>query len=178
MLIALDADGVALDLHTPWADEFYQRTGVQVTPAEMNDWRWDKRLSPALRKEWWKARSPELYKKVEPIPGAVEGYRKLLGLGHRIVFVTADTPEFVAEKNACLARHFLARSNIVYATNKRAAVKADLFIDDALHNEPDILFDQPWNQEPAPYAERVRGWDELVEAVGRAYRARYYYPAA
>lgn len=180
LLIALDADDVLLDHVPAWMDALEQRTGHRLPVEQIRDW-WISNYLPAeLHEELMQARTPALYCGMRPVPGAVEGYRRLLARGHRIVIVTADKSCFVPAKSAALARWFLAR-RIVVADKKRDTVKADLFIDDGLHNQPDILFTQPWNEDaelPAGMV-RTKGWDELLKAVDQfAERRVVYYHAA
>lgn len=179
LIIGLDADDVMLDHLPAWLDALKERTGYELPKSEVRQWDITAYLPKSLHKELYAARTPALYRTIKPMPGAVEGCRKLLARGHRLVVVTSDHPDFVAEKRACLGRHFLAR-HIVFAGHgrKKDTLRADLFIDDALANDPDVLFDQPWNR-GVPHPGRVLGWDELVQQVDElAQRSRLYFAPA
>ncbi len=165
LVIGLDADGVLLDYLPAWLNALKERTGYELRVSEVRQWDITNYLPKNLHKELYAARTPALYRTVKPIPGAVAGYHKLLARGHCLVVITSDRPNFVAEKKSCIERYFPV-SRIVLAEHgrKRDTLRADIFIDDALANDPDILFDQPWNRE-VPHPGRVLGWTELVARV-------------
>lgn len=168
MIIALDVDDVCLDLVPAWLQAYREAHAHELYPEAIAGWNLYEYVRPELVKQFYALRTPALYLGVRPVEGAQAGVRELAARGHTLVAVTSDTAEFVPVKRAVLARYFPQIRTIVFARNKRAAVKADIFVDDGLHNEPDIILDRPWNRPTSPEAVNFRRaftWPQVVFAV-------------
>jgi 5'(3')-deoxyribonucleotidase len=151
-VIALDVDGVLLDIDTPWRAKYGRLSGHTLTKEEVTEWDYDRFVLPTWRGRFAQLRTPDLYDVALPIEGAQEGVRELLGMGHLVVAVTHDYASHLAHKRASLRRYFPELEHIVFAKEKRTAVRYDILVDDGTHNLPDILFAQPWNRS------RHTGW--------------------
>lgn len=121
-----------------------------------------------------------------PIPGAVEGIRKLLKDGHRVRMVTnkhlrnaLSTWHAQTDMLHFLHEHeLLHQVELVFTMGrfKKQGYPADVVIDDKPTLEwvqvgaLNILFDQPWNEdiEVPPSVIRARGWDEVLSLIDSA----------
>lgn len=77
-----------------------------------------------------------MWKRVTPLPGAVEYLKRLIDDGHKVVIVTASHQNTVAMKlNNVLFRYFpyLTTSDVII-TSQKQLVCGDVMIDDAPHN--------------------------------------------
>lgn len=165
MIIAIDADDVLLAHCNAWLRRFNERAGMQLELEAITDWQFS--AIPQERKpELWAVRTPDIYDDIAPMPLAQYAVERLQADGHTLVVVPADGPEFVAAKSAALRRLFDLR-DIVFTDRKRAAVRADLLIDDGLHNEPDIVFARPWNAhwQPGDSMAKVAHWPAVLDVV-------------
>lgn len=95
----------------------------------------------------------DMWKRVKPLPGAVEYIKRLVFDGHRVVVVTASHPDTVAMKlNRVLFKYFpiLCVSDVIISPCKQM-ILGDVLVDDAPHNLIDgkykgILFNAPHNR--------------------------------
>lgn len=146
MVIGIDIDGTLLDIHTPWLAEYNRRSGDDLRVDQIIIWNAHLLMKPPWAEKYYTYRTPELYEDVQPLPGAVEGVAALAEAGHTLVAITADGPEFVPVKQRLLEAYFPGIQHMVFSERKRNTVKIDLLIDDARHNEPDILLVRPWSK--------------------------------
>ena len=86
-IIAVDVDGVLLDTHTPWLENYNAASGDNLDPESIRGWD----LKCFVRPEWCerinRLRTPELYDRALPIFGAQAGIEALLRQGHRLVLL-------------------------------------------------------------------------------------------
>ena len=168
LTVALDADGVLLDIVTPWLAKYNREAGDTLRYEDITTWLW-----PLKYAEWTEARkdllrTPDLYAAARPIQGALDGVNTLLDQGHRLVVVTHDFPTHLKSKIWALRYWFPVLEHVVFAKNKRNAVRYDVLVDDAIHNNPEVLFAQPWNNYGTPTWPGQLGalhWPGVVSAV-------------
>ena len=125
--------------------------------------------------------------RVLPIEGAVEGLKNL-SKNYKIHIVTARPQNVRPQTLRWVEQHL---QGIIVELHLASAscgtdeadelkssickrIKADIFIDDALHNVYDVaqsgiptfLYDQPWNQVESPLnITRVRSWAEIQDLL-------------
>jgi 5'(3')-deoxyribonucleotidase len=145
MRIAVDVDDVVLDALSEWLATFRQHTGFRLYPFEATSWNLNEFVPVQHQLALWEARTPALYERVEAIRGAKEGCNELIAQGHSLVFVSTDTAPYARPKFEALKRVLGWEPQLVFTGHKKNVVPADISIDDGLHNEPTILFTQPWN---------------------------------
>lgn len=164
--IALDADGVLVDINTPWLTELNRQTGKALRYEEITTWDWHL-LFGISKSQLYKARQPEMYDEVQPIEGAQDGVRLLKQMGYRLVVLTHDLPHFARRKKAAIERLFPELTEIVFAKEKKAVMPTALLVDDAAHNRPDILLTQPWNARAVGVTRWVRAdnWLQVVSSI-------------
>ena len=171
MLIGLDMDGVVagwdeyldsqLDLHPELVD-FPRQPHRGWNDFAAADPKHKKLVYDILEHE-------DFYKSLEPIPGAVEAYRKMIADGHDVIFISSpweSNPMGYQDKANWLYKHFgrSARKNLVL-TGDKTLVHADVLVDDKPvitgRVEPRwwrIVFDQGYNQNtPGP---RIMNWTD------------------
>ena len=154
MIIAIDVDGVCADLNSEWLRRINDAQGTSFTSDDVTEWDMSK-LSVDGFDVYSILRDKDIYRHVAPIPGALEAVNAMRGAGHRVVFVTSCTlGQYDAKERWLVREGFLqdeyTHRDLVLASDK-ALVKADLLIDDGLHNVEAfpgkvILIDQPYNR--------------------------------
>lgn len=171
MLIGLDLDGVMagwdeyLDLRLgdhPELDDFPRQPHRGWNDFAASDPKHKKLVYAILE-------HPEFYRSLEPIPGAVEAYRKMVADGHDVIFVSSpweSNPMGYQDKANWLFKRFgrTARKNLVLSSDK-TIVSADVLVDDKPvikgRHVPiweRIVFDQPYNQEST--GRRIMNWTD------------------
>jgi 5'(3')-deoxyribonucleotidase len=145
--------GVPLDLVIDPGNEIFQHV-----PAEIN-------------MKWFDYINEKgFFRDLKPIPGAIEGIRKLME--QHDVYIVSAAMEFrnsLEDKYDWLAEHFpeIGWRNIMFCGDK--IIEADILIDDRIRNFTDfkgrpLLFTSPHNMLITGY-ERVNTWDEVLKAI-------------
>lgn len=124
---------------------------------------------------------PTFYSSLGPLPGAVDGIRRLRELGNEVFFLTTpypSNPNCADGKYKSVEKWFgQTMRNRTVLTHDKTIVRGDVLIDDrpvieGSVDEPDwarIIFDQPWNQGVG--GTRLRSWSNdavdlaLMDAV-------------
>ncbi len=119
----------------------------------------------------------DFWETILPIPGAAEALQRFMQAGHTIYIVTVTPYETVADKMGKLLFKyfpFIPWENVIITTNK-TMLKADVLIDDGIHNLENgdyakILVDAPYNRYYDAEANgmvRVYNWTEIEKEVNR-----------
>lgn len=125
-------------------------------------------------------RSTLFYPSLEPIPGAVEGFQKILDdTRFDVMLVTAVpkcSPQAYDGKMAWMRRYFpgFNMDNFI-AAKRKDMLDLDVLIDDGLHNLQaakakgvvGVAFDRPWNKDWD--GARVKSWDEVPSLLSHIY---------
>lgn len=172
--LLIDMDGVLCDLVKKWFSVYNTEHRDTLQPEQMVEW------GPHIYARKGKAiyrylSKPGFFLDLEPIPGAVEGVRKLVDLGHDVVVVTAarhghrDKLDWV-QKNL----PFLDYRHVVFA-HRKELVRGDVLFDDAPHNLAafqsyglPVAMAYRYN-EGAP-GERVPDWPAFVKLMQNRFR--------
>ena len=117
----------------------------------------------------------DFWQEVEPMPGAAEVLERLIQEGHEIFIVTVTPYESLAGKmKYLLFRCFpFLRWDQVIITSRKQLLKADILVDDGIHNLEGgeyrkILVDAPYNRYYDAEANgmiRVHNWTEIEAAI-------------
>lgn len=190
MIIACDADGVICDLHAEWLRRYNRDYHDGVTVEDILSWDMHKYVKPECGKKIYDyLHEPDLYARVAPIAGALEGITQLRSLGHTVYFITACTYGMTDQKARWFEQHGFCKSKdgrslpaeFVPMIDKNL-LDARLLIDDAAHNvrqwidekhRPAILLNQPYNvhlDNDVPSAfwmtcHRARNWNDVVRII-------------
>jgi 5'(3')-deoxyribonucleotidase len=192
MIIAVDVDDTVAHLIERWLQLYNVDYNDNMTSVDVIRWEISQCVKPECgQKIWSYLERPDLYDKVRPVPGALEGIAALRAAGHRIVFVTscgshAGTIGRAGDKFSWLVRNgFLLNVKhphldfIVCADKTQVA--ADVLIDDRAdtvsawiaQRRPAILVDRPHNATHKGFnLVRAHGWQEIVHMVARVANAK------
>jgi 5'-nucleotidase len=171
--IIVDIDDTIADLLTVWLSRYNADYNDHLTRDDITAWDMTKFVKPECGvKIYDYLKDEHIYDEIEPIPGALMGVTKLRGMGHHILFVTANIHR---EKWEWLKRHgFLSKtwtSQDYICCYDKHLIKADAIIDDkpeTIDRFPGlaILFDRPHNQVYNALW-RAHNWDEVIELISK-----------
>jgi 5'-nucleotidase len=172
MIIAIDVDGVVVDLVTQVLAIYNARYVDDIPVEKITDWDIDQFVKPECGMKIYEIfEAPGIYDFVEPFPGALNTINWLREVGHRVVFVTTPAPGTEGVKQKWLIQHgFLPLPSYGYSSDyvearDKSLIAADLLLDDNYDNVlkfPGIgvLMEQPWNRNK-PYGWRVKNWHDF-----------------
>ncbi len=156
--IAIDMDDVLNTLMPTWLQAYNRDYEDNCCPANIVDWDVWKHVKPECGKKIYDYHTPELFLACAPMPGAQRVTQELIEDGHDLMVVSACWhPENEAAKRQWLGEHFpwlkQDRCHFVLKGREKCEHRADVLIDDGLHNFKGwpsgtigLVFDQPWNQ--------------------------------
>lgn len=173
MRIALDFHDVLADLKTAVVGHLNKKHGLSLTTSDLTTWKcWEH--GPFTKAQFYDAVNASKNAGLAPLPGALDGVRRILAAGHKVSIVSGTRdPHGIA---LWLERHGLPKVN-VYAvvaerlSDAKLALDFDVYVDDnpAMVEGPCgsrvLLFAQPWNKDVPEYIERVSGWPEVLAAL-------------
>ena len=176
MTILVDMDDTIEQLLKEWIRSVNEKFGRSAAVDEVKSWN-VAAVYPGLSWEdvYMVTVEPGFWGRVEPIPGAAEGLKKLMERGHDVMIVTATYYESVPEKmRDLLFKYFPFLSwDQVIITSRKQLIRGDVLIDDGIHNleggdYAKILVTAPHNIDYDAEANgmiRVKDWDEILKAV-------------
>lgn len=175
LTILFDADDTVENLCGCWIAMLNEQYGTSVTLEDMRDW--DITLAfPTLTKEqiFGVLHDDELWRRITPIPGAVEVLQQLHLDGYPLYMVTASSYRTCKTKVERLLElfPFLDWDHIIFTIHKQM-VRGDILIDDNPCNLIGgeyfkILFDRPHNHSYNNMANsmvRVYTWEEIYMVI-------------
>jgi 5'-nucleotidase len=173
LIIICDIDDTVADLLTVWLSRYNADYNDDLDRDDITAWDMTKFVKPECGvKIYDYLKDEHIYDEVEPIPGALMGVTRLRGMGHHILFVTANIHR---EKWEWLKRHgFLPKtwtSQDYICCYDKHLIKADAIIDDkpeTIDRFPGlaILFDRPHNQVYSALW-RAHSWNEVIELISK-----------
>ncbi len=179
-MIGLDLDGVLCDLGPGVSARIAERFGLATHPAT---WRsYDLRhLQLGVPEDRFGAFLDEifaeaaLYGEASATCGAVAGVAQLRAAGHRVVGITARSPQLTEVTTRWLEATGLALDAVHHTpVGSKAAVAAALGVEATVEDNPteaellagvcrSYLLDHPYNRDVVlQRAQRIHSWDELV----------------
>jgi 5'(3')-deoxyribonucleotidase len=187
MIIAVDVDNVLCPMTQRWIEMYNEDCDDAVTIDDITGWELHHFLTkrPSDDSVYAYLQHPDLYKNLEPYPGAVEGVEWLRKDGHDVIFVTACVLGGIDNKLNWLAdMGFTSRRNNgrhvgkdVIIANDKWRVNADVLIDDRADtigkwraiksindssvNRIGLIYDQPWNRQSFADQYRVWNWKDI-----------------
>ena len=176
LTVMIDMDGVIENMCEVWIEYLNEQYGTNVQPDDIKEWDMTKAF-PSIdsQKIYEPLRDENLWKRVTPLPGAVETIRRIIEDGHKVVIVTASHQDTVSMKlNNVLFKYFpyLSMNDVIIASQKQL-IRGDVLIDDAPHNLEGgryikLLFDAPHNRQyhaDANNMTRVHNWDDIYKII-------------
>lgn len=159
LTVLCDMDGILVDLFRYWLDRIAEDYGVRVHPSEINQWSMHKcgmlqQLGAA--KVYAYLQQPGFFYNAPALPGALEGLKQLIDLGHDVYIASSPSSSISAkEKFDWLAEKApWLKTEKIFLANKKTMIRGDVLIDD----HPDTALDYS------------RAWpDSLPIAIGYPY---------
>lgn len=174
--VILDFDMVIADLHTEWLRRYNLLMGTAHRPEDITTWEWPGTVeNPELM--WEILKYPDLYLKVNPLPGAVEGVHTLTALGVPWVICSSlSNVDQLRAKWDWLVRHDLVRAGADFTDHllpvrKKYLIQGAVMVDDYHGNLAHfpgkrILFDAPHNRSIlGGNMHRAKDWTEVVSMI-------------
>jgi 5'(3')-deoxyribonucleotidase len=181
MLIVLDQDEVLCEWLNTVLKWYNEDRGTTYTRADVTQW--DVISCLPNSRDFLRSilRYPETYRDLEPVPGAIDGVKKLIDDGHDVVIATA-TPKFAGisfhGKLEWIRRNmpFFDLDNFVSIKRKDLLVRQGaVLLDDGPHNLEAwaksggyaVAYDHAWNHREIPgLSARVTDWKAFLELIG------------
>lgn len=176
MRLGIDLDGVVADFDNGWMARYQQEFGTDPRTPEVV---WDglhlNTHFGDMEAFWDWIHQREVFRNLDPIPGAVEALHKLAADGHDIVILTAKADRSIPQTLHWLADVQLPTREIHFIYDKHR-VACDVYLDDSpvvlpqlVSHHPQALVCRmvaPWNK-PVPGAVDVADWSEFLGVVGQ-----------
>ena len=173
LTIGFDMDGILANLHAAWLNWYNEKWKDDLPLSKLQ---WD--LKAIVKKEcgdhvYDYLKDPNIYLKVQPIDGAVDGVKEIMAMGHDVVVVThpAGGSETVPDKRNWLAKYLpeIKDDNIIFCS-KKEIIKLDVFVDDSPNNI--VKYRKAWPKSSIltiawPYNKDV---EELVDLRAQSYK--------
>jgi 5'(3')-deoxyribonucleotidase len=174
MRLGIDLDGVVADFDGGWIAHYTAEFGVDPRPEQVG---WDllhrQTHFTDMSAFWDWVHHRNLFRRLEPIPGALDGLDKLASAGHEIVIISAKPARAVPDTLHWIAEHRLPTREIHFRGDKHA-VACDAYLDDSPVALPALVAHRsaalvcrmvaPWNA-PVPGAVDVTDWSGFVAVV-------------
>jgi len=172
-IILVDVDDVLANLVEEWLHVYNELANDNITPNIVTDWDISNFVKPDWKSKIYEIlESHDLYNKVAPVKGALDGVKRLIAGGYRVVYVTAPIIETAGSKYFWLQKNGfpVTLENYIEAKDK-SLIFGHFMIDDGIHNientlaSDQLLFTKPWNKDCEGY-NRVNNWKEIMEWFG------------
>lgn len=177
MKIGVDIDGVTADFQGGWAKAYEVWYGKQIDPEALKSW--DACFDETHFKDeadfWAWTDEANIWRNLDPIPGALGAIRELRKDGHDVVFITHRHENARMATQDWIRRHVVPMPELHF-TKHKWTVDRQVYIEDSpkgllqlVERKPYVIrFQQPWN-EGAPGLP-ADGWAEVVDMIGRIER--------
>ena len=173
-VICVDMDDTIEDLITPWIEYLNKKHGLNVNPAEVDDWAIEK-FFPTLTAHdvfapLW---DPELWDNVKPKHDSPYWLKRLIDDGHKVYICTCTHYKVASFKmDKALFKYFpyLSNKDLIMMRDKQM-IRCDYLVDDGIHNiigeYKGLLMDTPHNRsfEGHPNVIRVFDWEDVYNII-------------
>lgn len=195
MRIICDMDAILADTLKNWLALYNREWNDSITKDDILHWDVHKSVKPECGVDVYKyIEQPDFFIDLEPLPGAIEGFRQLQNAGHEMLICSSPSPSpmSAAEKLAWLHRHLpeFPRKYVMLGHQKHW-LKADILIDDSAATAETYLKEWPeaacltvaYHYNMRFYHERYHrfnghnstalAWSSIVRMVGILDRRKY-----
>lgn len=173
--VLLDMDQVICDMHAEWLRRYNADYGDDLKVGEIHSWDIAQFVKPECGDRISSyLHCGDLYDRVLPIDGALEGVRELEKLGYEVDFVSSCVSGIMVDaKIRWLRRHGLVPAKgwptRFFPVSKKDRVRGHVLVDDYHENLVKfqglrILFDAPWNQ-ASDIGIRAANWAQVVQFI-------------
>lgn len=186
--VGIDVDGVLADLLSPLMKIVSDLLGKTLTVDHVETWDLEElfekhdalHLVPEL---WARAREPSFCRKLDPLPGSIEGVRMIQEAGAEVFVVTSplhDATTWTYDREVWLKEHFAIDRKHVVHTHDKSTFHGHILVDDKPSNvlawadaqparEPrtGFLWDQSWNKDVdvSGIVVRTASWMDIVSKI-------------
>jgi 5'(3')-deoxyribonucleotidase len=133
--VLIDLDSTVYDLLTPTLTWVNAQKGLNLTPADIKEWQWGKKLGVDLYEFW--AREGIFYN-LKPFHHCKTALKKVDNWGVRQVFFSTlvDGPHVAWDKLRAIERDFpfIGKRNILFTGHYKDIGRGDVLVDDGAHN--------------------------------------------
>lgn len=181
-VVNVDVDGVLADLLTPCLRVLSNMRLEVIDQADVLQWELDPLIPEGRVDEFWKSVA-RIYRAsdLEPLPGAIEGMRRL-GEVATVYVVSSHLPQsstWAHDRDAWLLKHFGIKLDRIIHTHAKSRVAGAMLIDDRPKNAQEwhstwsrsggigVLWAQPYNA-TADFGGgvvRTDSWDNVMSLV-------------
>lgn len=171
-VLLIDQDDVLAEYIKAVTVAFNKKYSTKFTIEDCNSWD----LESVFGKEIYEVmHQPQLFRTLEPVPGALEVFERLYKSDlFEIFIVTAANPTAVEPKYTWLQEHlpFFPLTRVMVCSVKYM-VKGDFLLDDGMHNikafsehgGTSIVFNRPHNILDEGQYDRVNSWVEFEKLI-------------
>lgn len=132
-VVLLDMDSTVYDLLGPTLNYVNSRYGLNLSPANVTEWRWDKKYNINLTDFW---NTEGTYLNLQPFADAVEAIRQVQEMGVRQIFLSSANFKYATEKFQAVERDFpfIGAKDVLLTGGNKDLVIGDVLVDDGPHN--------------------------------------------
>jgi 5'(3')-deoxyribonucleotidase len=181
--VLIDLDSTVYDLLNPtlaWVNKIYN---INLTPADIKNWHWDKDHKVDPYKFWAMEKT---FLDLKPFQGARNAIQMVGGWGVRQVFFSTVVTQYGAwEKFSAVDRDFpdVGRKNTLLTGGSKDLARGDMLIDDGPHNLTEFaaigglavladLYGAPYCQAHGPVTDVMTHWKQYPDIVLEAMDAQ------
>jgi 5'(3')-deoxyribonucleotidase len=186
LVVVCDLDSIVIDLLGPWLDWYNSKWKDSLTVDDLVQYDIHKIVNPDCGTQIYDFLhdSPERYRKLPPIQGAVASLKLLQDAGHDLILASAVLGDTAGEKFRWCHQNlpFLPTQNLMVGARKER-IWGDIFIDDAPKNllayracwsEATLMsIMYPYNRHMTAhvdvhadgYLDTGKAWSEIVKAI-------------
>lgn len=178
MRIVVDLDCTVFDFITPLIKEYNRTYGASLTVDKITDWGLPEGAKNVFS-------NSHFFRKLKPLPGAIEGVKQLISRGHEVILATSPSRDSgIACAKIDLVKKWLPElSENLCICERKDLFNADILIDDAPHFIEDfgrlgitICYGWPWNRGVGDYrtreGEHEQAWQTILDIVDSIQRGR------
>lgn len=169
MIIGCDVDDVLLNLMESWLRIYNRDFKDNLKKEKITDWDISKFVKPEAKQKIYQYISePQVFSVAQPIEGALESINILKSKGHRIIYITANSPLGIKEQ-WLKGYGFLDKMEDFYLAYDKSLILCDYLIDDRYENVQTahgkgILVNRPWNKKH-DWKLRANNWKEILDIL-------------
>lgn len=170
MRILIDMDGTLSKMEEMWLLKYNDLYDDDLTVEDITCWDVYEFANKCSNKQLYDIiHEPGFFLLPEPLEGSVEVLEELCE-NHEVYIVTAGHPRTGPDRMTWIELHypFFDSTHVIFCFYKHL-IKADILIDDGLHNLEKfegipIVFDRPWNRNNKKLR-RVMSWKDVLPRI-------------
>lgn len=182
--IYLDMDDVLVNFRCNWLRAYNEAFNDNLTDEHLTVWDLANVIKPECTDRWSCIRNGNFFFNLEPLEGAIESVKKLLGIfGSDRIYIASNSLEFAYEDKYRWIEKYLPelKNNIIFLSNKgKLFAKNSILVDDGPQNAIafekaggyPIIYDAPYNRNIEGL--RAKNWQEILQHISiAAYKLKH-----